>query len=95
MQLLARGFGLRTIVRQNAIQQDDFRAALRDFGLGRVECIFGRGHEKAEDQSGDGGDHAGTHFHGVLGIIAKMIIRQQATQHQTKQNSAEDAPGTD
>jgi hypothetical protein len=48
---------------------------------------FGRGHEKAEDQSGDGGDHAGTHLHGVLGIIAKMIIRQQAAQHQTKQNS--------
>ena len=49
----------------------------------------------AEDQSGDGGDHARTHLHGVLGIIAKMIIRQQAPQHQTKQNSAEDAPGTD
>jgi len=59
-QLLARDSGLRTVIRQNAIEQNDFRAPLGHLSFGRVKGAFGRGHEKPENQGGDGGNHAGT-----------------------------------
>ena len=71
---IARACGLRSVLRQPCVDEDQLGRDLIEPVTLRLVLVLGRGDEQAKDQGGHRRHQAHSELYHVLGIVAEMIL---------------------